>query len=322
MEEGGEGLLQDPAPPPSPGTGSAEREGWGAAEDLGLLCFSVGKEGAGWRRGREVGNELGEEKNQEESERKKPPGWVTICTLPLSKKKKKKGERKKPNSGGNQRCSDCKRQPSCRGYGGENSPAGPAEGQRCPGPGRPGSPRRAPLRRQRLLLSSSPLSVSPSSLLSRCRRSSLAASPGSSSLPPAAEAKPKTSWERPATSRILLPCAAASAEYARRRRAAPAEGSAAGRCLPGPGAAGRRALLGTPSLSENLIYKKSLTMVGNLFVFNKNLKFWVHMRHALLPFILVEQTLSISAWDVHQNSPQGEDYEQHCFELCISCSPR
>ncbi|OPJ85521.1 hypothetical protein AV530_001739 [Patagioenas fasciata monilis] len=67
----------------------------------------------------------------------------------------------------------------------------------------------------------------------------------------------------------------------------------------------RRALLGTPSLSENLIYKKSLTMVGNLFVFNKNLKFWVHMRHALLPFILVEQTLSISAWDVHQNSPQA-----------------
>lgn len=39
----------------------------------------------------------------------------------------------------------------------------------------------------------------------------------------------------------------------------------------------------------------------------QNLKFSVHMRHALLPFSLVEQTLSISAWDVHQNSPQGKN---------------
>lgn len=39
----------------------------------------------------------------------------------------------------------------------------------------------------------------------------------------------------------------------------------------------------------------------------QNLKFSAHMRHALLPFTLVEQTLSISAWDVHQNSPQGKN---------------
>ncbi|XP_029883422.1 WAS/WASL-interacting protein family member 3-like isoform X1 [Aquila chrysaetos chrysaetos] len=208
---------------------------------------------------------MGEEKTQEEAERKKPPGWVTICTPPppfLNKNPKKtKKKKKKPNSRGNQRCSDRKLQPSCRGCGGEQ-PGGPRRGTPLSRPGHPGSP---PPRTPALPAPLPPPPPPPPPprpplprflLLPSCPGAVAAAPasppfPGSSCLPPAREAKPKkkkkkknqkkTSGENTRhLSHPSNPGAAATAECARRRRTAPAEGSAAGRYLPAPGAAGRQ----------------------------------------------------------------------------------
>ncbi|XP_030352070.1 translation initiation factor IF-2-like [Strigops habroptila] len=219
MEEGGRGLLQAP-PPPSPGPSSAERAGWGAAEDHGLLASSAGAGACAC-----------------------VCACVYVCgavvaldqAFPRHENELQEGERMKGarlggggsrTLEGNQRCCNCKRQLSCRGGG---RPGGFRRGAAGSRPGRP-----APPAAHRRLLPPS-LSFLPVPVPSR--GSSLAASPGASSLPPATQAKLKSSGEQ--TRHRSHP---STAERARRRRAAPAEGSAADRYLPAPGAGDRKPL--------------------------------------------------------------------------------